>query len=198
MKYEMVFGDDGLFFDAQKDCEMVGNGHHKVENGKIMVWNFSEKYWAESHTNTITISAMRRIIAEPKRWTAEDQKAGRLPEVGSLVMVEEVETKNNIFEFAGVCAGSKRFAVKDIADGFLYFYSKEMVAPIESPQEKAARLRKEWCSDALSSCSILSGMQKYELKRLGVYIEGIYDALLSGDIPVPSAPELHKWALANI
>ena len=72
------------------------------------------------------IHAMRRIIKEPKCWTLEDKKAGRLPEVGSLVMAAEVETKNNIFEFAGVCAGSKRFAVKDIDDGLLYFYSKEM------------------------------------------------------------------------
>ena len=75
MKYEMIFGDERLFFDAQQDCEMVGNGHHKVENGKLMVWNFSEKYWAESHTNKITIAAMRRIIKEPKRWTLEDKKA---------------------------------------------------------------------------------------------------------------------------
>lgn len=85
MKYEMVFGDDGLFLDAQKDCEMVGNGHHKVENGKLMVWNFTEKRWCNSHTNTITISAMRRIIKEPKRWTLEDKKAGRLPQVGGLI-----------------------------------------------------------------------------------------------------------------
>ena len=68
MKYEAVFGDQSLFFDAHRDCEMVGNGHHKVENGKLMVWNFSEKYWAESYTNQITIAAMRRITPEPKRW----------------------------------------------------------------------------------------------------------------------------------
>jgi len=35
MKYEAVFGDQSLFFDAHRDCEMVGNGHHKVENGKL-------------------------------------------------------------------------------------------------------------------------------------------------------------------
>jgi hypothetical protein len=29
--------------------------------------------------------AERRIIADPKRWTWEDKKAGRLPEVGSIV-----------------------------------------------------------------------------------------------------------------
>ena len=57
--------------------------------------------------------------------------------------------------------------------------------PLETPEEKAERLREEWCIKALSSCSISSGMQKYELKRLGGYIEDIYDALLSCDLPVP-------------
>ena len=57
---------------------------------------------------------------------------------------------------------------------------------IESPEENAERLREEWCIEALSSCSILSGMQKYELKRLGGYIEDIYDALLTGALSVPT------------
>ena len=62
---------------------------------------------------------------------------------------------------------------------------KNWCTPIETHEEKAARLREEWCIKALSSCSILSGMQKYELKRLGGYIEDIYDALLSGDLSTP-------------
>ena len=43
----------------------------------------------------------------------------------------------------------------------------------------------KWCIKALSSCSILSVMQKYELKRLGGYIEDIYDSLLSGELTMP-------------
>ena len=120
---------------------------------------------------------------EPKRWTAEDQKAGRLPEVGSLIM--EVESQYG-FEFVGVCAGSKRFAVKDVLDGLIYFYNKDVISPIETPAEKAQRLRDEWRIKALSSASILSGMQEYELKRLGGYIGDIYDALLSGELTMPS------------
>ena len=38
----------------------------------------------------------------------------------------------------------------------------------------------------VGSASILSGMKEYELKRLGGYIGNIYDALLTGDLPVPS------------
>ena len=182
IKYEMIFGDEALFFDAQQDCEMVGNGHHKVENGKIMVWNFSEKYWAESHANKITIAAMRRIIKEPKRWTVEDQKAGRLPEVGALLV--NVETGNQ-FSFVGVNAGSYRWACRNIQDGFLYFFKAYEMSPIESPEERAKREREEWCSKALDSAGILSEMKRYELKRLGEYIGSIHDALQSGELQAP-------------
>ena len=68
---------------------------------------------------------------------------------------------------------------------FFYETCKVVFTPLETPEEKAERLREEWCIKALSSCSISSGMQKYELKRLGGYIEDIYDALLSCDLPVP-------------
>jgi len=51
---------------------------------------------------------------------------------------------------------------------------------------EAQRLRDEWRIKALSSASILSGMQEYELKRLGGYIGDIYDALLSGELTMPS------------
>ena len=57
--------------------------------------------------------------------------------------------------------------------------------PIETPEEKAARLREEWCSKALDSAGILSGMKHYDLKRLGEYIGSIHDALLSGRLKMP-------------
>ena len=173
MKYEMIFGDEKLFFDAQQDCEMVGNGHHKVENGKLMVWNFSEKYWAESHTNKITIAAMRRIIKDPKRWTLEDKKAGRLPEVGSKLICTETW---DAFEFVGVIAGSMRWACKDFQDGFLYFFEQSEMSPIESPEENAARLRSEWCNRAMDYSTI----------------QQLYYAMLSGELAVPVAPEQNK------
>ena len=193
IKYEAVFGPQELFNGMMADCEFASEEYgYMFANGVLY---YCERYnekagWALSCKSHLTFkpSSMRRIIRTPT-WTAADKKAGRLPEVGSLVMVEEVEAENNIFEFAGVCAGSKRFAVKDIADGLLYFYSKEMIVPIETPEEKAARLREEWCSDALGSASILSGMKEYELKRLGGYVGNIYDALLSGELPVPGKGE---------
>ena len=174
MKYEMVFGDDWLFFDAQKDCEMVGNGHHKVENGKLMVWNFSEKYWAESHTNTITISAMRRIIRTPI-WTVEDQKAGMLPEVGCAVIVSPnckatVTAVDSIQKVVSVQCENQALDILSIHE----------MLPIESPEEKAARLRGEWCRKCTS---------KFYPRGRDSFPERIYDALLSGDLPVPGEGE---------
>ena len=139
MKYEMIFGDEGLFFDAQKDCEMVGNGHHKVENGKLMVWNFSEKRWCNSHTNTITISAMRRIIAEPNRWTVEDQKAGRLPPAGSKYLAGT----HNI-ELECLYNDSKGNAWGFDAQGEVYGFAIKYCSPIETPAEKAQREEDEF------------------------------------------------------
>ena len=135
MKYEAVFGDQSLFFDAHRDCEMVGNGHHKVENGKLMVWNFTEKRWCNSHTNTITISAMRRIIAEPKRWAVEDKKAGRLPEVGAIVVSDGFNEK---CEFLGVGMVNGFFVVR-LPNGLISINSASSFSPIETLEEKAQR-----------------------------------------------------------
>ena len=152
---------------------------HKMAESDIPVW-------CNDVDDTCTamgfINDCLRLTRKPKRWTIADQKAGRLPEVGSLVMLVDIETKNNIFEFAGVCAGSKRFAVKDITDGLLYFYSEEMIAPIETPDEKAERLRSEWINKAYVDfhrlgCE-LEVLQKEQIKQ-------IYDALLSGELTMP-------------
>ena len=137
MKYEMIFGDAGLFFDAQKDCEMVGNGHHKVENGKLMVWNFSEKYWSESHTDKITIQAMRRIIKEPKRWTLEDKKAGVSPEVGSIFTYRDETLTCHFID------GDGEIWAHDIDNKIVTPLLRDC-QPIETPAEKAKREEDEF------------------------------------------------------
>lgn len=176
IKYEPVFGDQSLFDNAPL-AELVshsGGFYKNSPDGPIYCGGCT--FTTDEYRN-IGFIAARRVIRTPT-WTVADQKAGRLPEVGSLVMAAEVETKNNIFEFAGVCAGSKRFAVKDIDDGLLYFYSKEMIVPIETPDEKDLRLREKWCAKAVGVCGL--GM-------LGITtLTRIYDALLSGELTIPS------------
>ena len=183
MKYEAVFGNQELF-DGAGTFTGLDVVVHSIASGIKSYARLSD-LTPESLRNH-PVCAMRRIIPETKRWTVEDKKAGRLPEVGcecwhcksksvkSVIAVTATHIVINANNSVGV---APRFLLHD---EFMQYYM-----PIETPEEKAQRLREEWCSDALGSCSILSGMQKYELKRLGGYIEEIYDALLSGDLSAP-------------
>ena len=172
MKYEYLCGYESDFLAMPENIIAVVQLDHCVQG--------------LTEFNQITecgkpVLAMRRIIAEPNRWTVEDQRAGLLPEVGSIGL-----TNYGRAEYLGNDSTSIDKCHVRYEDGYCERIAIEKFTPLETPEEKAARLREEWCIKALSSCSILSGMQKYELKRLGGYIEDIYDALLSGELPIPS------------
>lgn len=160
IKYEPVFGDQSLFYNAQADCEMVGNGHHKVEHGKLMVWNFLEKYWVESHTDKITVEAMRRVIKTPT-WTRADQEAEVLPPVGAKVGV----LPSFIAEVMVTSAEVSRVCVR-FDDGEIDVVSLEQIYPIETPEEKAQREQEEFVASFNS--------EKYSNPTL--YREGLRDA----------------------
>ena len=190
IKYEAVFGDQSLFDSTVGTINddaliILARGDYKVFFQNIED-AFSWMQTDESYRSKCICSyAMRRIIRTPT-WTVADQKAGKLPDIGSkavsvygFCVVDILAVRNGCVVACNSDISDARPCVFTI-DNFL-----ELFTPIESPEEKAARLRKEWCIKALSSCSILSGMQKYELKRLGGYIEDIHDALLSGNLPVP-------------
>ena len=182
MKYEAVFGDQSLFDGCHDETAYIVIA---TSNGrKFVAGEFTEYGIVEGDVKSDGLRiAMRRIIADPKRWTLEDKKAGMLPEVGCIVIGCDKK------EYEVLAQERCELALRDTSNRNLMLITVSAFnrdfKPIETPEEKAARLREEWCIKALSSCSILSGMQKYELKRLGGYIEDIYDALLSGDIPVP-------------
>ena len=172
IKYEPVFGDQSLFDNAPLGTELVGHSGGFYKNspdGPIYCGGCT--FTTDEYRN-IGFIASRRVISTPT-WTVEDQKAGRLPEVGSLIM--EVESQYG-FEFVGVCAGSKRFAVKDVLDGLIYFYNKDVISPIETPEEKAERLRNECINEAINA------VRKTDVNGY----ESIYDALLSGTLSVPT------------
>ena len=186
IKYEAVFGDQSLFDGAPEDAEYAGWFCQEVRwymilNGKILFSDGGSWCTSDNPYLSADIAAMRRIIKTPV-WTVADQQAGRLPEVGSLIM--EVESQDS-FEFVGVCAGSKRFAVKDVLDGLIYFYNKDVISPIETPAEKAQRERDEWIDNA---CSFICF---YDIGRVDAIksLEITYDKLKSGELPPVQAKD---------
>ena len=140
-----------------------------------------------------------------QRWTWADKKAGRLPEAGIKcvwVNLSGTETPDDLLypevgEEIEIVANTKTYDGKYPVSVFKWLHDDgetqcyaasghvEDFKPIESPEEKAARLREEWCSKALDSAGILSEMKRYELKRLGEYIGSIHDAMLSGELKAP-------------
>ena len=54
---------------------------------------------------------------------------------------------------------------------------KAMLSPLETPEEKAERLRSEWCAKAAKTLKNLEYTST---------LASIYDALLSGELPVPT------------
>ena len=183
MKYEAVFGDQSLFDGLMTDCEFASEEYgYSFANGRLY---YCERYnekagWSLSCKSHLTFkpSAMRRIIRTPKRWTVEDQKAGKLPEVGSRIYVPIMLGEQTVIY-------SSEKVIVSISDNEgavtrTEVRSIDRIKPIESPEEKAARLRKEWCVAASK-----------QLKNLeyNSTLTSIYDALLSGDLPVPGKGE---------
>lgn len=196
MKYEPIFGDQSLFDKATRKNTVA---IYKISENLTVEFDKYEALLAFLQQQPLCDRpdiAMRIIIKEPKRWTVEDQRAGRLPEVGCFVEYFKNNKHGNTEVTAQWRNGDEleilRHQNKNKA--FVVFNARteessdlivQCMKPIETPEEKAARLREEWCSNALDSASILSGMREYELKRLGGYIGNIYDAILSGELPVP-------------
>ena len=181
MKYEPVFGDQLLFEGAPVDAEAVFKSHDG--NSRCVYYRLShghERYISAEWVgvpavDSQTLNAMRRVIPEPKRWTVEDQKAGRLPDVGAKVDGGKVVFVNGF----NVVTELKRGAViVSSSKTFLNTFK-----PIESPEEKAQRLRSEWINKAYVDfhrlgCE-LEVLQKEQIKQ-------IYDALLSGELTMPN------------
>lgn len=193
-KYTPVFGPQELF-DGAENCDeyLVAVQHSVGQKTKVSFYPSlveAFNYVTDFPPRGVVFhrAAMRRIeeMQEPKRWTWEDKKAGRLPEVGSLIM--EVESQYG-FEFVGVCAGSKRFAVKDVLDGLIYFYNKDVISPIETPAEKAQREEDEWVNKAWSETAVFAGVTQDEHDRLRIHLRHIYRAQLSGELAAPKGGE---------
>lgn len=180
-KYEPVFGDQSLFDGAPEDAEAVAGC--KPHQDALVFYKFSDgefqyKYEAEidgwkvstcKHPQSV-IKAMRRIIPEPKRWTMEDKMAGRLPEVGAKYVagVNDIELTLLFIEPNKIMHGYDK-------NNSVYAFQDKYCHPIETPEEKAQRERREWGEKA-SAVFINSSSNQFT---------SIYDALLSGELPMP-------------
>ena len=144
MKYEAVFGNQDLF-DGAGTFTGLDVVVHSIASGIKSYARLSD-LTPESLRNH-PVCAMRRIIAEPKRWTVEDKKAGRLPDVGSEVILRTTG------EIATINAANKNMVCLTFSDGGFSPFNVERIDPIESPEEKAQREEDEFV-DSLRSVEI--------------------------------------------
>lgn len=144
MKYEMIFGDQSLFDKATRKNTVA---IYKISENLTVEFDKYEELLAFLQQQPLCDRpdiAMRRIIPEPKRWTWEDQRAGRLPEVGCRAIWHDdngmkYTVKIETAFFGNECAVS-------IDDEAIYFAEKFCLFPIETPAEKAQREEDEFVS----------------------------------------------------
>ena len=171
MKYEMIFGDERRFNEQNNEMAEVMLWHDCLGPNFVSIKELSRMNLEGAIPHGSVVLAMRRIIRTPT-WTAADQKAGKLPEVG--VMLNH-KTQGEC-TFIGTGVDNKSYWALKLKNDLIYIAEKNWCAPIELPEEKAARLREEWCSTASKMLKNL---------EYSSTLTSIYDALLSGDLPVP-------------
>ena len=146
IKYEAVFGPQHLFKSTNAEVIVVGPRGDKTEsNIGLMAGNTPDGY---------VIVAMRRIIKEPKRWTWEDKKAGKLPEVGCRVnFCHKLNTNWRTGEIKYIDNQVAVIKADDIDRPFVYEFDRVEFKPIESPEEKAQREEDEFIVAMLDAAS---------------------------------------------
>ena len=116
---------------------------------------------------------MRRIIKTPV-WTWEDKKAGRLPEVGCVVMAIGV---NEVARIAAINNDSVCSVCVVFEDGGFITLHFSGIAPIETPAEKAQREEDEFVT---SLCKELDGTS---LQHDSIYERGVRAAYRKLKVP---------------
>lgn len=172
-KYIPVFGPQELFDGAQEDAIAVRVNDYK----KITYYHHNEedlKSKSMQDLHAIPIVAMRRIEETPV-WTVADQKAGRLPEVGAEVLLS-----GDLHTVEAVNEGEGQLCLRDKKDGELSISYVQYIAPVETPAEKAAQLKDEWCKIAAKKLKNLEYTSP---------LASIYDAMLSGELKAPESTE---------
>jgi hypothetical protein len=149
-KITPVFGPQDLF-DGATNCDgyLVAVQHSVGQKTKVSFYPSlveAFNYVVDFPPRGVVFhrAAMRRIedVAEPNRWTVEDQQAGRLPDVGS----EYVGQNKN-------CTPIELTCLFVDGDSCVWGYSKtnevysfipKNIKPIETPEERAKREEDEF------------------------------------------------------
>ena len=139
----MIFGDEKLF-DGAHECAThatKGGGFYFIDTGVVKF--ISNIGFGAMDVCELTgyLVAERRVIKEPKLWTWEDKKAGRLPEVGCVVMAIGV---NEVARIAAINNDSVCSVCVVFEDGGFITLHFSGIAPIETPEEKAQREEDEF------------------------------------------------------
>ena len=136
MKYEMIFGYADSFDQQNNAVAEVKLWHDCLGPNFVSIKELSRMNLEGAIPHGSVVLAMRRIIAEPKRWTVEDQKAGRMPEVGAKVDGGKVVFVNGFNVVTELKSGA---VIVSSQKTFLNTFK-----PIETPQEKAQREENEF------------------------------------------------------
>ena len=119
---------------------------HKMAESDIPVW-------CNDVDDTCTamgfINDCLRLTRKPNRWTIADQKAGRLPDVGCMVMVTSVD------ECASVAAINNDAVCVVFHDGEFTTLHKSGISPLETPEEKAERLEDEFVNELMKDGQVI-------------------------------------------
>jgi len=182
MKYEYSVEDGSVFFIGCANEKHMVAVMYKSCIGFYLTDVIKTFKTIEDAMNTSIVNmyvdkvCIRRIIQEPKRWTVEDQKAGRLPEVGCIVIGCDKK------EYEVLAQERCELALRNTSNRNLMLITvsgfNRDFKPIETPEEKAERLRSEWCHAALR----LINDELSDACDAAV----IYDALLSGTLSAPT------------
>ena len=140
MKYEYLCGYESDFFTMPENVIAVVRLDHCVQG----LTEFSQITECGK-----PVLAMRRIIAEPNRWTVEDQKAGRMPEVDCIVTTYGGKP----YVFVGESFNNDQWSLRDCETGKVYHTPISWVLPIGSPEEKAQREEDEFVASVIDLAS---------------------------------------------
>ena len=194
IKYEAVFGPQELFDGAPREVTHAtqGGGFYRINNAmEIEYVSYGALDGCVRKSMDGYLIAERRIIRTPT-WSITDQNAGRLPDVGAKCRHRSATDERRIVavtdDFIGI-----EVLENEIMPYFITHYEfMQHYKPIETPEEKAARLREEWVDSAITETEKRKDTTADERERLKARLKDIYQALLLGDLPVPVAPEQNK------